>query len=444
MNKKFVVVVLLALVFVLSVSMIFAQSSSIQLPKYNGPAVTLTFWSWVPGISNSIAKFEQAYPKIKINYVNVGANFTEYNKLLTALSAGSGAPDVAQIEYQVLPTFISYGGLVDLSKYGANNYKPLFVPWTWGQVSRGNAVYAIPQDTGPLALAYNKAIFEKYGLTVPKTWEEFLNDAKKLYKESKGQVYMTNFNAKGASNVNWLVGLFWAAGGHLWTYNGNTWTQTINSPINKRVINYWGKMVDNGYASTYEPFTSDWYNNLSNGKIASMISAAWLPLLLANNLSKQYAGQWRIVPLPYFAGEKPTSGNWGGSTDAVTIQSKHPEAAMIFALWLNANPLSTTLDNENGGLFPAAISGLKDPSMHNTSTKTDQFFGGQDVNQAFFNASNIVNVNFTWAPWANYFFNSLANYMNDAINGKMAWDQALDQLQTSTLNYAKNQGFNVK
>ncbi|MCL4407613.1 MAG: sugar ABC transporter substrate-binding protein [Thermotogae bacterium] len=439
--KKYVISLLVISMLLLSLA---AFADTVQLPTYNGPAVTLTFWSWVPGISNSIAAFEKAYPNIKINYVNVGANFTEYNKLLTALSAGSGAPDVAQIEYQVLPTFISYGGLVDLTKYGINKYESLFVPWTWNQVKSGNGVYAVPQDTGPLALAYNKAIFAKYDLTVPTTWEEFEKDAQKLYQESNGTVYMTNFNAIGASNVNWLVGLIWAAGGQLWTSNGNNWVQTINSPIAKKVVSYWGNMVNKGYISSYEPFTSDWYNAMSNGKIASMISAAWLPLLLANNLSNQYAGQWQIVPLPYFAGEKSTSGNWGGSTDAVTVQSKYPEASMIFALWLNANPTSTTLDNENGGLFPAAITGLEDPTMHNTSTNTDKFFGGQDVNQAFFDASDIVNVNFAWAPWANYFFNSFANYMNEALSGKMTWDQAMDQLQSSTLNYAQTQGFNVK
>jgi hypothetical protein len=61
----------------------------------------------------------------------------------------------------------------------ANDVKDYFVPWTWGQMSPdGKAVYGIPQDTGPMALLYNKKIFDQYGLTVP-TWQnESLKNAK--------------------------------------------------------------------------------------------------------------------------------------------------------------------------------------------------------------------------------------------------------------------------
>jgi multiple sugar transport system substrate-binding protein len=131
------------------------------MPEYTGPEVSLTFWSWVPAIDKAVAEFEKAYPNIKITWDNVGNGTTEYNKLITALQAGSGAPDVAQLEYQALPTFINQGGVVDLAKYGAGEVKDQFVPWTWSQVSRGNSVYAIPQDTGPLAFAYRKDIYDK-------------------------------------------------------------------------------------------------------------------------------------------------------------------------------------------------------------------------------------------------------------------------------------------
>jgi multiple sugar transport system substrate-binding protein len=63
------------------------------MPVYDGPAVTLSFWSWVPGIDKAIAAFEKEYPKITVKRDNVGNGTTEYNKLLTALQAGSGAPD---------------------------------------------------------------------------------------------------------------------------------------------------------------------------------------------------------------------------------------------------------------------------------------------------------------------------------------------------------------
>src|SRR6202166_2540617 len=84
---------------------------------------TLEFWSWVGGLDNTVKDFEKAYPNIKVHVNNVGGGPAEYQKLQTALKAGSGAPDVAQIEYDFLPSFIVTDGLADIAPYGANDAK---------------------------------------------------------------------------------------------------------------------------------------------------------------------------------------------------------------------------------------------------------------------------------------------------------------------------------
>src|SRR5437868_3567581 len=93
----------------------------------NGP-VTLTFWTWVPNIQNEINLFEQSHPNIKIKLVNAGQGTPEYTKLRTALKAGTGAPDVVQLEFQFLPTFVLTGKLVDLAPYGAKDLQNDYVP----------------------------------------------------------------------------------------------------------------------------------------------------------------------------------------------------------------------------------------------------------------------------------------------------------------------------
>src|SRR5213593_1253220 len=136
-------------------------------------AVTVTFWSWVPKLQDEVNLFEQAHPNIKVKLVNAGQGAPEYTKLRTALKAGSGAPDVVQVEFQYIPTFTQINGLVDISKYGANEIKNDYVPWTWAQVSKGGKVYAIPQDSGPMGLLYRKDILDKYGIKAPTTWAEY-------------------------------------------------------------------------------------------------------------------------------------------------------------------------------------------------------------------------------------------------------------------------------
>ena len=72
------------------------------------------------------------------------------SNLNTALAAGTGIPDVVQIEFQHLGNYIATGALADLSQYGAADVTSKFVPWTVAQVSQGDAVYAYPQDAGPM------------------------------------------------------------------------------------------------------------------------------------------------------------------------------------------------------------------------------------------------------------------------------------------------------
>ncbi len=414
------------------------------MPVYNGPEVTLSFWSWVPGIDKAIAEFEKAYPNIKIKWDNVGNGTAEYNKLITALQAGSGAPDVAQIEFQALPTFINSGGVVDLSKLGVGQIKDKFVPWTWGQVSRGNSVYAIPQDTGPLAFAYRKDIYDKYGLKVPTTWKEFAADAKKLHDATNGKVFMTNFDGVGSGNGSYLLGLVWGDGGRIWNLNGDTWTQTLNGPKVKKVANFWMNLIKNGEVGTVTTWTSDWYKALGSGEIASAIVAAWSPLLYANNLGPQSAGQWRVAPMPQWPDvSKFTTGNWGGSTDAVTIQAKNPLAAAVFSIWLNSNTTATDLNWLNGGLFPAALAGLQTKVLHNTDTSTGKYFGGQDLAKVFTEASQAVDVNFPWAPWYNLTMTALGQAINDATAGKASIDTGLDNAQQTVIKQAQQQGYKV-
>jgi multiple sugar transport system substrate-binding protein len=98
----------------------------------SGP-VNLTFWSWVTGIDKSVALWNKTHPNIQVKVANVGAGPDEYNKLYTAIKANN-EPDLGQIEFQLLPTFETTGGLVDLSQYGTDSVKNQFVPWTWKQV----------------------------------------------------------------------------------------------------------------------------------------------------------------------------------------------------------------------------------------------------------------------------------------------------------------------
>jgi multiple sugar transport system substrate-binding protein len=73
-----------------------------DIDKAMDTETTLTFWTWVPNIQNEVKLFTTKYPKIKVNVVNVGQGAPHYQKLRTAIQAGQGAPDVAQVEFQFI------------------------------------------------------------------------------------------------------------------------------------------------------------------------------------------------------------------------------------------------------------------------------------------------------------------------------------------------------
>ena len=75
----------------------------------------LTFWTWLPDIQNEVDLFEEAYPAISVTVENVGQGAAHYQQLRTALQAGEGAPDVAQMEFQYIPSFTITKSLLDMT-----------------------------------------------------------------------------------------------------------------------------------------------------------------------------------------------------------------------------------------------------------------------------------------------------------------------------------------
>jgi multiple sugar transport system substrate-binding protein len=420
----------------------FKEPDYSKFPAESGP-ITLEVWSWVGGLDKAAKLFEQAYPDIKVHVNNVGGGPAEYQKLQTAIKAGSGGPDVAQIEYMFLPSFIVTDGLADLAKYGANDVKSYFVPWTWGQVSPdGKAVYGIPQDTGPMALLYNKKIFDQYGLTVPTTWDEFAQQAEKLAQASNGKMKIANFFP---THAPWFISMAWASGAELFKTQGDSWVQALNDPACEKVLPYWDGLIKKKLVSTIPGFTAEFYNAIGSGQIASSIEAAWGPGVLAASLNDKTSGEWRVAPLPQWGKDQPfRSGNWGGSCNVVPKQSKHLKAAVLFSVWLNTAKGPVLSNWNNYGIFPASLAGVTSPDLNQPDKNPSKFCGGQNVADVYAQASKAVNADFAWAPWFAFVNDNYNKQIDALIGGKATPKQALDAWQNESLKNAKGDGYEVK
>lgn len=428
-----------------------ASAQSFREPAFpatlnNGQPIEITYWSWVPNMDKQAALFTQRYPNVKVNVVNLGGGQSgTYPRLQTALRAGTGAPDVAQVEFGYIPFFASTGGLVDLGRLLPSNAKSFFPAWTWSQVSPdGKSVFGVPQDTGPFAMIYRKDIFDRYNVKVPTTWEEYAAAGKELFEKSNGKVKIGNFFSTFAP---WFTALVWAGGGQMWTVDGDGYRQTLNNAVSKRVANYWGDLIKKGYVSTLPAFSQDFWNAVAAGEVATSMEAAWGTGSFAGSLANNpgQGAQYRVAPLPQWQRGQPfRTGNWGGSTAVVTRQSKNPQVAATFALWLMTSKTSVVAGWNGAGLFPAANAGLTIPELRDPNRNPVKFFGGQNVAQIYGQAARSVNVNFAWSPWAPTVDASFAKQVDLALKGSISWDAAMDAWQAETLEKAKADGFNVK
>src|SRR6266700_3258176 len=306
-------------------------------------ATKILFWAWVSGMGRAVTEFNKTHPNICVTQEDVG----------------SGAPDVAEVEFDELPSFEVTHNVVNLVPYGANNYKSKFTTWAWDEVSQGSSVYAMPGDAGPMAFYYNTKELAKYGITPPTTWAEFAADAAKLHKANPN-AYMTNFSA---IDLQWVMSLMAQDGAWPFAYSGGS-NVTINwtGPKQMAFASYWQNLLAAHEVNATTDVSATSFADLDKGIDASWLSSAWGPSYFAPD-AKASLGNWRAAPLPQWTAGANVAANWGGSTYPVFSQSKHPKEAAEFSEWLNATDASWNITKTApSSLFPTYLPLLNSPS----------------------------------------------------------------------------------
>jgi multiple sugar transport system substrate-binding protein len=399
-------------------------------------ATKITFWAWVPGMGRAVTEFNKTHPSICVTQEDVGAGDPEYVKISDALKAGSGAPDVAEVEFDELPSFEVTYNVVNLVPYGANKYKSQFVPWAWQEVSQGQAVYAMPGDAGPMAFYYNSKLLAKYHITPPATWDEFAADAAKL-KKADPSAYMTNFSA---TDLQWVMSLMAQDNAWPFAYSGGSHV-TINwtGPAQMKFAAYWQKLLSAHEVNGTTDVSATSFADMDKSIDASWLSSAWGPSYFAPD-AKQSVGVWRASPLPQWTAGAHVAANWGGSTYPVFSQSKNPAAAAEFSEWLNGTTASWNITKTApSSLFPTFVPLLNDPSYKDItvpvsgSSKPDRVFTAA--------ASSIQGV--PWPPFMTEALTQSATVFAGVLNGKETLAHAFQNFQNVLVNYAKQQGFTV-
>jgi multiple sugar transport system substrate-binding protein len=411
-----------------------AASALSGVPAFGQEKVKLLLWSWLPDFQAQVDMFTAAHPNIEVQLVNAGQGGPEYQNLRAGLQAGSGLPDVTHMEFQHINSFRQVDAFIDIGQW-ANAHKGEFSDASWKQVSQGDSVYAMPWDSGPMALLYRTDILEKHGITPPKTWAEFAESAIKLHGADPN-AFLTDapFTQGG-----WTNALLWQAGWRPVKRDGEKIAININDQVAKDFAKYWQALLDAKVIEAQPDFTTEWYTALDQGRYATWITAGWGPVFLSG-VAKTSSGKWRAADLPQKDASSFVTSNWGGSTLAVMKTTQHPAEAAELAIWLTTDPEATKLYTTKQFLFPTRTSLLESPEF--AGNKND-FYGGQPVNEVFVKSSKAIDLGFEWSPFQDYLYQAMTDEFGAAVSGKGTLADAFGRIQDSVVTFAKDQGFTV-
>lgn len=278
-----------------------------------------------------IAAFEKANPDILVQLEAV-AGSDYYTRLLTQIAAGD-APDIMQIGDDAVPMFVSKGAFLPLDEM-IKGSDPLdtsiYLP---GMLKPGlyqGKQYFLPKDFSPLAVYYNKKIFDEFKVAYPKdgwTWDEFLKTAQELTKDTNNDGKTEIWGVQLAAN--WTSGFeYWvaAAGGRLISEDGKKFLGFMDSPETVNAVKFYTDMY-NKYKVAPPPADFNlWAGGnpeFETGKAAMRVFGRWPQAGLRTNPNVDLG----VVSVPVGV-KKANVLFWGGF--GIYSGTKNSEAAWRF------------------------------------------------------------------------------------------------------------------
>lgn len=183
-----------------------------------------------------IARFEAENPDIQVQLEPVGAG-DYYQRILNQIASGN-PPDILQIGDDAVPSFVDRKALVSLDEFIGDTQYPLdmsiYLPGVLEPGRWAGSQYLLPKDFTPLAVYYNKKIFDQYGVPYPQegwSWDDFLRTAQALTRDTDGDGATDLWGAQLTGS--WTPGFeYWvaAAGGLLVSPDGVSFLGYMDSP----------------------------------------------------------------------------------------------------------------------------------------------------------------------------------------------------------------------
>ncbi|MGA2380683.1 MAG: sugar ABC transporter substrate-binding protein [Spirochaetia bacterium] len=395
---------------------------------------TITCWTWTAkAIAFVTPEFQKLYPNINVDVTPMSHPDT-HDKIFVAIASGSGAPDLLTIDSAYIQKFIEQGGLVDMTDY-INTVKAKFPAYKIANDSAGGHVFAVPFDCGPVGYYYQKGIVDKYKITLPATWAQWMTVGKQL--KAKG-VYMNTISVAATAmdqSQHGEVGqhslLVQQQGG---AYFDENLRPTLDSKESVTAMKLIKQMVDAGIAANVEQGAPAAYDMFNKGQVLGVISAAWYVNVLNNFVTPDMAqfGNWRVAAMPAFAPGGVRASNLGGSELAIATQTsdEQQKLAMAFIKFV-CGSLEGAKAHADYGEFPAFMPAWPTDIVQN---KTFPVLGDQKVYKLFAQITPTVPATWRIPPVYTQIQSILQAKMNSILTNKVTVEKGLAEAQAEALS----------
>lgn len=361
-----------------------------------------------------IDAFIQKFPHIKVTIQE--APWGDFVTKITTQIAGGNAPDVWFQENAVILGYGKRGVAEDLAPYIKRDLKENdYVPALLSAKTQDGKVWGIPHDTNPIALAYNKKIFQDANMAVPNdnwTFQELIAKSKALTK--KPDVY--GFNLSSNITQGWFPWIKQAGG----TVLDATLTKAaVNNPKTLDGLNAMYTGVKEGYFTSpdfVKASGGDW-QTFGNGKAAMYFVQYNVQVLLNKNFPDL---DWDVVKIPKGSDGKRivpmVTNSWLVYSKA---KPEAKEAAWEFLKFYLGEEAQTILANSGSGLP------VYKKAMESVEKNTVKPINKKAFTEGIAEGGTTLDENASWKAWVGVF----GQYVTKILTGAMTPEEAVKEAQ---------------
>jgi len=310
----------------------------------HGEQITLTYWSAnnqyeINLAEKLVAEWEKLHPNVRIKHQPIPEGRSSEEVVLASV-VGKTTPDVysnmwpGDIELYVrADALLRLDTFADYDSFAISRYSEEIIQES---KSKNGHVYQILWKTNPIMMVYNKKFFAEAGFdSPPKTFEEYLEAAKKITRDTDGDGYIDRWIGITQILVTWWQRFFdfyplyiAASGGKTLIKNGKI---AFDNQAAVDVFRFLKTLFDNGYfpRERMDARADVFINEI----VATRFTGPWAITQIEKYKSEDFEYDFVPVPRPSYAtGPAYTYGDY--KSIVIFKNTKHPKLAWEFAKFL--------------------------------------------------------------------------------------------------------------